>query len=134
MTKIEIGLDNEDGRLKAGMFAELELVVSNVDDVMVVPIDALVDEFRYVTNAPLISSGNQAGVTDLSMAQVYVVDGDIARLRDVRIGVIGEESAQITEGLEVGEQVITTGKYQISNGAPIRFGNTTSMTEEGGDR
>jgi len=134
MTKIEIELDNEDGRLKAGMFAELELIVSTVNEVVVVPIDALIDEFRYVTNAPLISSENRTGVTDLSKAQVYIVEGNIARLRDVRVGVIGEEIAQITEGLAVGEQVITTGKYQISNGAPIRRGSTGSGTEEGGDR
>jgi len=134
MTKIEIEIDNEDGRLKAGMFAGIELIVRTVDDVIVVPIDALIDEFRYVTNAPLISSGNLAGVTDLSMAQVYIADGETARLRDVRVGVISEKSAQIIEGLEVGERVITTGKYQISNGALIRFGNTGNRTAEGGDR
>ncbi|MFC1545759.1 efflux RND transporter periplasmic adaptor subunit, partial [Gemmatimonadota bacterium] len=105
MTRIEVGLDNEDGRLKAGMFAEVELVVTTVDDAVVVPIDALIDEFRYVTNAPLISAGNQAGVSDLSKAQVFVADGNTAVLRDVRVGVIGEEQAQITEGISVGELV-----------------------------
>jgi len=102
MTRIEIGLENEDGRLKAGMFAEVELIVATVNEVVVVPIDALIDEFRYVTNAPLISAGgNQAGVSDLSMAQVYIADGNTARLRDVRVGVIGEDMAQITEGISV---------------------------------
>jgi len=135
MTRIEVGLENEDGQLKAGMFAEVELIVATVDEVVVVPIDALIDEFRYVTNAPLISAGgNQAGVSDLSMAQVYIADGNTASLRDVRVGVIGEDMAQITEGISVGEQVITTGKYQISNGVPIRIRNGVSGMEEGGDR
>ncbi|MFC1500059.1 efflux RND transporter periplasmic adaptor subunit [Candidatus Zixiibacteriota bacterium] len=134
MTRIEVGLDNEDGRLKAGMFAEVELVVTTVDDAVVVPIDALIDEFRYVTNAPLISAGNQAGVSDLSKAQVFVADGNTAVLRDVRVGVIGEEQAQITEGISVGELVITVGKYQISNGVPIRIRNGDGGMEEGGDR
>ncbi len=135
MTRIEVGLDNENGRLKAGMFAEVELVVATVDEVVVIPIDALIDEFRYVTNAPLISAGgNQSGVSDLTMAQVYIADGNTARLRDVRVGVIGEDMAQITEGITVGEQVITTGKYQISNGAPIRFRNDDSGMGEGGNR
>jgi len=134
MTRIEVGLDNEDGWLKAGMFVEVELVVTTVEDVVVVPIDALIDEFRYVTNAPLISAGSQAGMSDLTMAQVYIADGNTARLREVRVGVIGEASVQITEGISVGEQVITTGKYQVSNGVPIRIRNSDSETEEGGDR
>ena len=134
MTRIEVGLDNEDGRLKAGMFVEVELVVTTVEDAVVVPIDALIDEFRYVTNAPLISAGSQSGMSDLTMAQVYIADGNTARLREVRVGVIGEASVQITEGISVGEQVITTGKYQVSNGVPIRIRNSDSKTEEGGDR
>ena len=85
-------------------------------------------------NAPLISSGNQAGVTDLSRAQVYVADGNTAHLREVRVGVIGEEIAQITEGLTDGEQVITTGKYQISDGATIRIGLQGNGMDEGGER
>lgn len=134
MTKIEVGLDNEDGRLKAGMFAEVQLVVASVEDAVVVPIDALLNEFRYVTNALLLAAGNTADADDLAAAQLYVADGDTARLRPVRVGVIGKEMAQIIEGLSAGENVITVGKYQVGDGAPIRARTLDRDMEEGGER
>lgn len=134
MTKIEVGLDNRDGRLKAGMFAEIELVVTSVDNALLVPIDALLEEFRYVTNAPLLAAGNSASQEDLAAAQLYVAEADTARLRSVRVGIVGEDMAQIVEGLSVGEHVITVGKYQVGDGALIQVPDSGPAMEEGGER
>ena len=107
MTKIEVGLNNSDGRLKAGMFAKLDLVIRTIEDGILIPIDALLEEFRYLTNASLLE------------ADVFIAEGNTAHLRKVRLGLVGTGLVQIVDGLEVGEEVITVGKYQISDGTPV---------------
>ena len=131
MTKIEVGLDNLDGRLKAGMFAKINLVVSSVEGAILIPIDALIEEFRYLTNTPSTSAGAAGTGAAMLEADVYVADGDSARLRKIRIGIVGTEMVQVTGGLEVGEEVITVGKYQVSDGAPITI---QTFEQEGGER
>jgi membrane fusion protein (multidrug efflux system) len=131
MTKIEVGLDNSDGRLKAGMFARVDLVVRTIEDGLLIPIDALLEEYRYLTNASLISAGGDAVDPSLLEANVYVAENETAHSRTVRLGLVGTEMLQILEGLEAGEQVITVGKYQISDGAPIFI---RTFDREGGER
>jgi len=134
MTKIEVGLDNRDGRLKAGMFAEVHLVAASVEEGVLIPIDALLEEFRYITNAPPLSSGAVEADASLAEAEVYVAESNTAQLRKVRIGVVGEEMVQIVQGLEAGEAVITVGKYKLSDGAAIRFRYSEREEEKGGER
>jgi RND family efflux transporter MFP subunit len=131
MTRIEVGLDNSDGRLKAGMFARIDLVVRTIEDGILIPLDALLEEYRYLTNAALISSGAATVDASLLEAEVFIADGEVARARQVRLGLVGIELVQIIDGLEVGEKVITVGKYQISDGAPVFVRNFES---EGGER
>ncbi len=130
MTRIEIQLENRDERLKAGMFTEIRLVVSAVEAGILVPIDALRDEYRYVTSSGQPSSG-ASGSDDSSMeAEVFVAEADRAILRLVKVGVIGEEMVEILEGLNVDEAVITVGKYQVTDGASIIIRNPDSGGEE----
>ena len=134
MTKIEVGLDNRDGRLKAGMFAEVHLVAASVEEGVLIPIDALLEEFRYITNAPLLSPGAVEADASLAEAEVYVAESDTARTRKVRIGIVGEEMVQIVQGLEAGEAVITVGKYKLSDGAAIHIRTSDREEEKGGER
>jgi len=130
MTRIEVGLDNRDGHLKAGMFTEVHLVVVSAEEGVLIPIDALIEEFRYVTYAPLLLSGAAEADASLAEAEVFVAEADTAHLRKVRIGVVGKELVQIVQGLEVGEAVVTVGKYQLSDGVSIRV-RTFDREEEG---
>lgn len=139
MIRIEIGIENRDERLKAGMFAQIQLIVAATNDALVIPIDALLDEFLYVANASLLQYGIAGGEGIPVEAEVYIPEGGIARLQKVRIGVIGSETVQILEGLSEGNLVITTGRYQLTDGRSIRIteSNGTAGSErenEGGDR
>jgi len=130
MTRIEIQLENRDGRLKAGMFAEIRLVISAVVAGILVPIDGLRDEYRYVISSGQPSSGAY-GSTDSSVeAEVFVAVAGRAVLRLVKIGVVGEEMVEIREGLNVGEAVITVGKYQVTAGASVIIRNPDPREEE----
>lgn len=130
MTRIEIQLENRDGRLKAGMFAEILLIVSAVEAGILVPIDALRDEYRYVISSGQPSSVASGSIDSSIEAEVFVAEADRAVLRLVKVGIVGEEMVEILEGLNVGEAVIIVGKYQVTDGALIIIWNPDPGEEE----
>jgi beta-lactam-binding protein with PASTA domain len=52
--------------------------------------------------------------------QVYVVNDNIARLRDVRIGQMTTEKMVIEQGLEPGEQVVISGQINLVDSTRVR--------------
>jgi membrane fusion protein, multidrug efflux system len=101
--RVVIKVPNPDGLLRSGMTARIH--VSDAAGVkpgtVAVPLSAL------VTFAP----GTQLGV--------FVVQGGKAVKRLVKTGDILNSSILITEGLRVGEQIVTSGAAFLYDGAPI---------------
>ena len=53
----------------------------------------------------------------------YVIDGDHAQLRPVRLGVLGMSAVEVSEGLQPGDRVVVSGSERFE-GAPrvrVRF-------------
>lgn len=133
LTTVEIGIDNSDGRLKAGMFAEVILVVQSLDDALLIPIDALLEEYRYISLSSRMQSegmGEAAGIE----AALYVVEGNTAVLKQVRIGLVGTSYVQVLTGLDPGSRVVTVGKYRLADGDPVEIRQPGSDTPAGGER
>lgn len=61
----------------------------------------------------------QAIVGSAKQPQVYVVENDKALLRDVTIGVTTNEYYEITKGLKMGDQVVTSGQINLQNGTLV---------------
>jgi RND family efflux transporter MFP subunit len=90
-----------DPRIRAGMFATVSLVTSSR------------------TNVPVIPRG--AAINTYGSWIVFTVDGEgIARRREFRPGLGNEESIEILEGLELGEQVVVAGQNFLSDGEAVR--------------
>lgn len=101
--KIEIHLDNSDNKLRTGMFAKIDVLVTTHENAVIIPRDALVKyENKYLT---------------------YIVEkqGDsyIAAKRDVTVGIIDDNKAEILSGLKAGERLISRGTEFIREGAPV---------------
>jgi len=92
---------NPEGRLAPGAFAEVELVLREIPDAMMVPSEAL--------------------IPDIDGHKVYVVEGGVAGVRRVEIGIRTEKDVQIVKGLQAADTVITTGILQVVPGAPLRI-------------
>ena len=107
----EIRLDNADGMLKAGMFARVEAVIEVHEDAVLMPLAATLTEV-------LPGRGTRVETT------VFVRDGEVARERDVVLGLVGPEHYEILEGLAPGEQVIVVGQNLLTDGAKIRITGT----------
>ncbi|MBP1654231.1 MAG: hypothetical protein H6Q28_787, partial [Bacteroidetes bacterium] len=92
---------NPEGKLAPGAFAEVELVLREIPDAVMIP--------------------SQALVPDIEGHKVYVVEGGVARVRRVEIGLRTERDVQIVNGLRAADTVITTGILQLVPGAPVRI-------------
>ena len=93
---------NADGSLRPGMFANVTLRLGTRDDALVVPAFAVV---------PALGS-----------QRVFVVNNGTAQPRPVSLGLRTDSTVQVTDGLAVGDTVITSGIQDLRAGLPIRVG------------
>jgi len=96
---VEIQLDNKDHRLKPGMFARVSLVMQRREGILLLTKDSLLRE---------------SGTTG-----VFVHDSGRALLREVRLGLEGEQYVEILTGLREGDEVIVAGQYELRDGMPV---------------
>lgn len=101
---VEIEVTNKaDHALKAGMFGTVFFTGQRAHEVMVIPRHAIVGSIKE--------------------PRVYVVDGDRAVLKEIRIGAANDKELEVTEGLLQGDQVITSGQINLADQARIRIVN-----------
>lgn len=100
---VTLSLDQLDPRLRAGLTANAEIVVTEVRDVVVVP------------NAAIQRIGGQAFVS------VLQEDGKTQRRVLVQTGAEGDMTTEVTEGLEPGDKVVLP-TVRAPNGQPPRGG------------
>jgi len=97
---VEIQMDNRDYRLKPGMFARVNLVVQRRNGVLLLSEDSLLRE-----------SGS---------ARVFIHDSGRASLREVTLGLEGEQNVEVLGGLQEGDEVIVAGHYELRDGMPVK--------------
>ncbi len=102
-TVVEVLVDNADGRLKSGMFAEARLIVASRGAALSVP--------------------SAAVVTEDGRDYVFVpAAGGVASRVPVRVGIRTADYAQIN-GVKDGADVITFGLYGLKDGSKIKAQN-----------
>jgi RND family efflux transporter MFP subunit len=80
-----------------------------------VQVDIVVDERKDVPTIPTTALQGGGGTTFVWVA----TPDNVATKREVRIGLTAGSLVQIMSGLAVGDQVITTGIAELTEGAPI---------------
>ena len=100
---------NADRRLRANTFARGEVVVEPAVPTPMAPLDAVI---------------NFAGVT-----KVFVIEKDIARGRQVRVGRIRDGFQEILSGLKAGEIIVTSGHTKLFDGAAVRVKEPAGVGE-----
>jgi membrane fusion protein (multidrug efflux system) len=98
---VEITIPNRDHRLKPGMFAQVDVIISKKDDAILIPAYAVIEqsELRKV---------------------MTVVDGK-ANSRLIELGADQGELVEIRSGLRQGDSLIVAGHHRISSGDSIRI-------------
>ena len=98
-------LDNSDEHLRPGMFARVELDLGEAEEVLVLPQTAI----RFSTY------GNSVFVIEGEGEEMKVVQ------RFVRTGRTRGDLIAITEGLEAGARVASSGLLKLQNNTPVRI-------------
>ena len=113
MGKIEILVDNSDKRLKPGMYAEVKICVNTLEDVLVIPKYAIIEN----TELKRINGEDIAVIN----SQVFVTQQDVAYLRDIDIKYTNGTVAVISAGVTEGENIVVVGQQSLKDSAAIKI-------------
>ena len=112
---IEVTFDNGDGALRPEMVVRLTLSRAAMDDVIALPLSALLRDER----------GTGVLVVTQDRAQN---NAHVARYRAVELGPTSSGRAVITSGLRPGEQVVAAGRTAVGEGERVRVAREVSST------
>lgn len=112
--QVEALVPNSNGILKPGLFAKVILYTSGERDTIVVPVTALLYEAEKV--------------------KVFIIEGDRAKEREVKLGSKYGEMMEIIDGVKEGEKIVAIGQQNLSEGAKVSVQQATPASSESGVR
>lgn len=118
--RVQATLANPDGRLRPGMFVSVDMVLGRTERAVLIPATAVQYGPRgtsvfVVTDA---ESGEAAGNLNESTDELVVEQ------RSVRLGTRRGDFVVVTEGVAVGELVVSTGVFKLRSGMAVMIDNT----------
>jgi RND family efflux transporter MFP subunit len=96
---VTIEIDNPDGAIKPGMFAEVKIMIERSEGVVVIPINAVLKS----------ADGDY----------VYLNDNKTAKKTIVTTGIDNGKEIEIVSGISESDEVIVKGQTYVSDGRPI---------------
>jgi HlyD family secretion protein len=110
----DIPQDVRDG-LRPGMSATAVITTKTAENVVAVPLQAVIEKKPEASPSPTIQGDLQMPADKpKTIKGVYVLDGNKAKFIEVQTGITGESDIEIKSGLEDGQEVIT-GPSRILN-------------------
>jgi membrane fusion protein (multidrug efflux system) len=103
--RAEIEVKNPEGKLRPGMFVEVEIIKEQRKDVPVVPREAVTDRGgKWV---------------------VFILKGQRVAMKEVVLGLGDDDIVEIREGIAVGERVVIRGLETLTDQTRVRVTGTT---------
>ncbi|CAB3857311.1 efflux RND transporter periplasmic adaptor subunit [Achromobacter mucicolens] len=106
--RVQALLANPDGALSAGMYAQARIGLPDRPDVITVPETAV--SYSAYGDSVYVVTPPEAAAAAPTVRQAYVKTGERLRGRVV-----------VTEGLKVGDRVVTSGQLRLHNGAAVEI-------------
>lgn len=103
--------DNVDGKLLPGAFANLELILEEIDNALMIPTISVIPE--------------------LNGQKVFALKNGRVEEQQVQTGIRTASHVQITEGIAPGDTVLTTGLLQVRVGMEVRVDEVNTYDGEG---
>ncbi len=100
----KVKVENTQGQLLPGMFARAEIAVFEKPNALVIPTSALKD-----------TDG------DGKFESVFLAAGDKAALKPITVGYLTTDYAEVSQGLDEGDQVITEARGNLKDGSSLTF-------------
>lgn len=114
---VQATIDNQDERLKPGMFARVLVALGNGTPSIVVPASAI-SYAPFGDSVYVVEQIKEKGESDDVKEFLGV------RQQFVKLGEAKGDQVIITEGLKAGEQVATSGLFKLRPNAPVLVNNT----------
>tara|TARA_B110000285_G_scaffold129816_1_gene145996 strand:+ start:564 stop:1703 length:1140 start_codon:yes stop_codon:yes gene_type:complete len=118
--KLQGTLENEDERLRPGLFVKVTVILPNKNDVLVVPATSIV-------YAPY---GNSIFKVTTATDEVSGLKTTIVKQSFIRTGKRTGDFVSILEGLQEGDEIVSAGAFKLNNGMPITIYNELAPTPE----
>jgi RND family efflux transporter MFP subunit len=99
--KATIHINNSEHVLRPGMFVRVETIVARHDSIIVIPKEIILSKRRGKT--------------------VFVVDKGAAFERIISIGLENEFEVEVTEGLKIGDKLVTKGFETLRNSSRVKI-------------
>jgi membrane fusion protein (multidrug efflux system) len=108
--QVEAIVPNNNGILKPGLFAKVILYTAGERDTIVVPVTSLLYEAEKV--------------------KVFIIEGDRAKEREVKLGSKYGELMEIIDGVKEGEKIVAIGQQNLSEGAKVSVQQAAPASSE----
>lgn len=112
--RVRATLENVDGALRPGMFAQVRTLREETRDVVTVPRTAI----SYNTYGDFVFVINEGEGGNLTVSR-----------RQVRTGASREGRIEVTEGLEAGDRVVRAGSMKLREGQPVTIDNSVELDD-----
>lgn len=117
---VQATLENHDGALRPGMFAKVDVVLPEKQKTLVIPGTA-------ISYAPY---GDSVFVIDKKKDEKTGKESQVLRQAFVRVGEGRGDLVSITQGLEPGQTVVSTGVFKLRNAMPVVVDNKLAPKPE----
>lgn len=99
---IKVLVDNSNKELKAGMFVDIEVIISTKENALAVDKNAVIKED--------------------GLDYVFVVKDSLAHKKNIKIGITDENSVEILDGITQDEDVVISGHNNLRDQAKVNIG------------
>jgi membrane fusion protein (multidrug efflux system) len=117
---LQATIDNADHALRAGMFARVKVLLPQKNPTVFIPATS-------VSYAPF---GNSVFVIEKKADEKTGKESLALRQQFIRTGETRGDFVAVTKGLEVGQQVVSTGVFKLRNGMNVVVDNTLAPKPE----
>ncbi len=111
-TELVVEVPNPDHDLRPGMSADVTLIAREAPDALAIPLAAVIF---------------QQGSTF-----AFLIEGGLAHLVPIEIGIEEEEYVEVIRGLDEGDRVVVQGQYLLKDGDPVTEGAPGEGTPQSG--
>ena len=94
-------IDNKNNNLRPGLMLNIDIILDEIEATMLIPEESVLtsEDFSYV----------------------FVIEEDIAKLKEVNIGISSNGMIQILSGISSGDKVVTLGHEKLKDGSKIKI-------------
>ncbi|MGE5433135.1 MAG: efflux RND transporter periplasmic adaptor subunit [Syntrophomonadaceae bacterium] len=113
----EIVITDADSRIRSGMYGEFMIATNSVNNSVIIPETALLSQTEVRINK---QTGTQEPVRKYFL---FIVNGQKAKLKEVKVGLISGGRAHITQGVNMNDKVIVVGNNIVQEGQTVNIIN-----------